>query len=63
MTVNVEGLGKITASKEALNEIAIALGVSRDFYFKVDCNALADKCNKAHGSIYRALDDSGYFDD
>lgn len=63
MTVDVEGLGKITASKEILNEISIAFGVSRDFYLKVGCNALADKCNKVSGSVHRALNDSGYYDD
>ena len=62
MTVNIDEFGKITASKESLNEISIAFGVSRDFYLKVGCYALANKCNKVRGSIYRALDDSGYFD-
>lgn len=31
MTANVEELGKITASKEILNDIAIAYGASRDY--------------------------------
>ena len=32
MTVNIEGLGKITASKEVLNEISSAFGSACDFY-------------------------------
>lgn len=39
MTANVEELGKITASKEILNDIAIAYGASRDFYRRTGCNA------------------------
>ena len=35
MTANVEELGKITASKEILNDIAIAYGASRDFYRRI----------------------------
>ena len=46
MTANVEELGKITASKEILNDIAIAYGASRDFYRRTGCNALADRCSK-----------------
>lgn len=46
MTANVEELGKITASKEILNDIAIAYGASRDFYRRIGCNALADRCSK-----------------
>lgn len=63
MTVNIEELGKLTASKQALNDIAIAYGASRDFYRSTGCNALADRCNKICGSIHDALDESGYYND
>lgn len=63
MTANVEELGKITASKEILNDITIAYGASRDFYRRTGCNALADRCSKICGSIHDALEKSGYFND
>ena len=63
MTANVEELGKITASKEILNDIAIAYGASRDFYRRTGCNALVDRCSKICGSIHDALEKSGYFND
>ena len=63
MTANVEELGKITASKEILNDITIAYGASRDFYRRTGCNALADRCSKIYGSIHDALEKSGYFND
>lgn len=63
MTANVEELGKITASKEILNDIAIAYGASRDFYRRTGCNALADRCSKICGSIHDTLEKSGYFND
>lgn len=63
MTVNIEELGKLVASKQILNDIAIAYGVSRDFYRRSGCNALADRCNKICGSIHDALEKSGYFND
>lgn len=63
MTVNVEELGKLVASKQILNDIAIAYGVSRNFYRSIGCNALADRCNKICGSINDALEKSGYFND
>ena len=63
MTVNIEELGKLVASKQILNDIAIAYGVSRDFYRRSGCNALADRCNKICGSIHDELEKSGYFND
>ena len=63
MTVNVEELGEITASKETLNDISIAYGISRDIYHKHGCHALAYRCSKICGSIHVALEKSGYFND
>lgn len=61
MTVNIEELGKLDASKQILNDIAIAYSASRDFYRSTGCNALADRCNKICCSIYDVLDESGYY--
>ena len=61
MTVNIEGLGKITASKEVLNEISSAFGSACDFYRSRNSEALANKSYRVFISIYDALDDSGYY--
>lgn len=63
MTVNIEGLGKITASKEVLNEIALAFGSASKFDRSRNRNSLADKRYKVCNSIYDALDESGYYND
>lgn len=63
MTVNIEGLGKITASKAVLNEISSAFGSACDFYRNRNSEALANKSYKIFISIYDALDDSGYYED
>ena len=62
MTVNIEGLGKITASKEVLNQIAGAFSSSCELERSKNRDALANKSYKVFVSIYDALDDTGYYE-
>ena len=61
MTVNVEGLGKITASKDVLNAIAGAFSYSSELQHIKNRDALADQHGKVFDSIYDALYESGYY--
>lgn len=63
MTVNIEGLGKITASKAVLNEIASAFSSASEFDRSRNRNALANKSYKVFTSIFDSLEDSGYYED
>lgn len=63
MTVNIEGLGKITASKEVLNDIAAAFSCACELDRSKNRDALANKNYGVFVAIYDALEDSGYYDD
>lgn len=63
MTVNIEGLGKITASKDVLNTIAGAFRYSGELQHIKNRDALANYHGEVFNSIYDALDESGYYND
>lgn len=55
MTVNVDGLGKITASKDVLNEIVSA------FYYASDNQYCRNVLVKIATEIFDALKKEGYY--
>ena len=62
MTVNVEGLGKITASKEVLNAISVAFMHQRNYYNDAGRKWCAGQAELRSHSIYDALVKVGYYD-
>lgn len=62
MTVNIEGLGEITASKEVLNQIALAFSSACELERSKNRDALANKNYTVFISLYDSLDDTGYYE-
>lgn len=62
MTVNVVGLGKITATKEVLNAILIAFMSQRDYYNNDGKTWNAELADARYHSIYDALVKVGYYE-
>lgn len=62
MTVNIEGLGKITASKDVLNALSSAFSHEAQLYADKGKKALFLQADKRSNDIYYALDKVGYYD-
>ena len=62
MTVEIQGLGKITARKEVLNTIRDWAFTATDVYKFHEHFALADRTRNAANTILDALDNEGYYD-
>ena len=62
MTVNIEGLGKITASKDVLNELTLAFSNSATYYMKGNKFALSEQEDNRRDAIYTELLKVGYYD-
>ena len=62
MTVNIEGLGKITANKEVLNWLCIVLAEAGDNFENTGSTVFSKKCRKQMKTIFDSLDAKGYFD-
>lgn len=60
MTVNIEGLGKITASKDTLNMLSIYLGIAA-MNEVTKLESCREGASHAQDSIYEALNNSGYY--
>lgn len=61
MTVNIEGLGKITASKDVLNEIVTAFYNASDAQLMHNHIRLSERSNKRATEIFDALNKEGYY--
>lgn len=61
MTVNVEGLGKITASKDVLNEIVTAFYNASDAQLIHNRPKLSARSSKIATEIFDALKKEGYY--
>lgn len=61
MTVNVEGLGKITASKYVLNEIVTAFYSASDAQLIHNRSRLSERSSKIATEIFDALNKEGYY--
>lgn len=61
-TIEVTGLGKITASQATLNTISIALSEAAHKYYSEGCNALADAAQEQSDQIYAELKKHGLYD-
>lgn len=62
MTVDIEGLGKITASKEVLCEIVTAFYNESEYYKNRNHSILSERSNKRATIIYDVLEKCGYYD-
>lgn len=62
MTVNIEGLGKITASKDTLNELVLAFSNSATYYMKGNKFSLSEREENRRKVIYTELLKVGYYD-
>lgn len=62
MTVNIEGLGKITASKEILNLISSLAYEARENYAATGYKAWAVQAKEVAEALYDALDEIGFYD-
>mgnify|MGYP004538031459 CR=1 FL=1 len=62
MTVNIEGLGKITASKYVLNALSLTFSNSATYYMKRDMFALSEQEENRRDAIYTELLKVGYYD-
>lgn len=60
MTVDIQGLGKITASKETLNMLSIYLGVA-PMKNVTKLESFREGALHARDAIYEALNNSGYY--
>lgn len=61
MTVNVEGLGKITATKDVLNEIVSAFYSASDYQRIDKLPKLSERSSKIAAEIFDALKKEGYY--
>ena len=62
MVVNVEYLGKITASKDVLCAISLAFQHEQKYYESCGREWLASQARARGNSIHDALDRVGYYD-
>lgn len=63
MTVNIEGLGKITASKEVLNELTRAFSHQASYFTSQGYHESFLLADTRSNAIYKALMEVGYYDD
>ena len=63
MTVNIEGLGKITASKEVLNTLVCAFMHERDYYKSRGLDILAEEADVKRKTVYDALYETCFYRD
>lgn len=61
MTINTRE-GKVTATKDVLNYIALLASEASESYKSRDRNTLADEADKFCGEIYNALKEVGLYD-
>lgn len=61
MTVEIKGMGKINATKEVLNEIAIAFSNSCEYNAQKGYYYLAKEAEEAFLTIHKELDKVGYY--
>ena len=62
MTVNIEGLGRITASKDVLNYISIAMSEASYHFELKGLSALQKEAKEYANAIYNELDSKGYYE-
>lgn len=62
MTVNIEGLGKITASKYVLKVLSVAFSNSATYYMKGNKFSLSEQEENRSNAIYDELLKVGYYD-
>ena len=62
MTVNIKGLGIITASKEVLNELSNAFHKQASYYSIHGCEESFLLADARSNDIYYALKKVGYYD-
>ncbi len=62
MTVNIEGLGKITASKYVLSALSLAFSNSATYYMKGSKFSLSEQEEDRSNAIYMELLKVGYYD-
>ena len=62
MTVYIEGIGKITASKDVLNNLAIIAGEASEGFTRNELFGFAKQAKDMDFAIYKALDKVGYYD-
>lgn len=63
MTVEIKGIGKVTANKDVLNYITLLAGEAAHRYEEKGYNALAKQADKFSTEIWKALDASGLYND
>ena len=63
MTVNIEGLGKITASKEVLNTLVCSFMYERIYCKSRGLDILAEKAEVKRKTVYDALYETGFYRD
>ena len=63
MTVNIKGLGKITASKEVLNELSMAFSKQASYYTAHGLEESFLVADARSNAIFNALLKVGYYDD
>lgn len=61
MTVDIKGLGKITASKKVLNELAIAFANSATYYMKSGEYTFSEKEDNRSNAIWEQFTEVGYY--
>lgn len=63
MTVNIEGLGKITASKDVLNIISLAFAHESNYYITKGYEASEEISEQYANDIHNLLAKTGYYDE
>lgn len=63
ITITLDGLGDITATKEAFNAIAIIFSGARKQLHREECFALEAKAEKIRSTIHAELEKRGFYSD
>ena len=63
MTVNIEGLGKITASKEVLDALSSAFSHEASYSTSCGYHNCFLKADARSNAIFKALYEAGYYGD
>lgn len=63
MTVEIKGLGKITASKDALNLISILASEASENFKNRGRDMFSKEAKQISHEIYEALESIGFYDD
>lgn len=63
MTVNIEGLGKITASKEVLNALSSVFSHEAEYFTSCGLHHCFLKADARSDAIFKALYEAGYYGD